>query len=125
MLKVFLILITYLAFILSDFLTHELAWPPVLVISALGLLGTFYSHQGKIEKGDIHALIFIAGFAGTSNFGIIKIHLLILLIPLFIVFLYIRLKKMFIGFGGKLGFISFLSCLLFHFINLFLTKALP
>lgn len=123
--NVLLILITYLAFILSDFLTHQLAWSSILVISGIGFLGTFYSHQGKIEKGDIHALIFIAAFAGTSNFGIIKIHFLIMLIPLFIVFLFLQLKKMFIGFGGKLGFISFLSCLLFHFINLLLIEALP
>ncbi len=125
MINILSITITYLSIFASSYLNHHLLWSSPVTISTLGLLGTFYSHQGKIEKGDVHALILMGAFAGTTAEPHFQHHLAFISNAAVIYFIFKYTKHKFVGLGGKLGFISFSSCLCFYGASLIVHRILP
>ncbi len=116
---------TLISLCLCSFLSHHLLLPPPLAISILGFLGTFYSHQGKVEKGDVQAYILMGAFAGASRLASLDHSLTIVAISILIPVIYKSLRHVLVGIGGKLGFISFLSCLILFLFNYFFHGFLP
>jgi len=122
MINIISITITYLATYISSYLSHHLLWSSPFTISTLGLIGSFYSHQGKIEKGDIQALIIIGAFAGTTPEPYFHNQWVYIFTSILIFILFRYLKHKFVGYGGKLGLISFISCWFMFAVNYFFLR---
>jgi len=109
---------------LSSYLNHSLHLAPSLTIAIIGFLGTFYFHQGKVPKADVHALLLMGAFAGTSEALLLKGVSSYFIIASLIYFLFSYSKTIFVGIGGKFGFISFLSCLTLYLLKYLISGTL-
>lgn len=96
------------------FLLKEFFEISVVVASAsVGLVGTLLLRSLKKEYTGIHAAIYSGSFAGMCSGEIIQHGGHIVLLILIGCVVYTLSRKLFIGIGGKLGGISFVSVLIF------------
>jgi hypothetical protein len=110
MTKFILFLILYLfsqGFI--HFLKIEFNISVIVFVAGLGFLGSFISIHKKIDKHDIHGIIYSGAFAGMANSIVFNSFSMILLSASIATSLYLLCNKLFLGIGGKLGTLAFLS----------------
>lgn len=97
-------LIKMISLILSGVFTYYISntLNPILSASLIGLIGAMLFNEYR-------EAIYVGAFVGMSSLFNIYVLLLVLLIAAVV---YILLEDRFIGIGGKLGFISFISTFL-------------
>lgn len=96
---------------------HQLLNLPIVIATALpALLGSFIPFK-KVYLHHPYAVIYTGCFIGMCSQTLISHPLLFLLIAFIGTSLYLLTSKNFVGFGGKLGGIAFVSialCVLFE-----------
>lgn len=90
---------------------------PVIASASVGLIGSLGLWKLKAEYTGIHAAIYSGSFAGMCSAEILNHGGHVLLLILIGCCVYALSRKMFIGIGGKLGGISFVSVLIFLMIK--------
>lgn len=86
---------------------------PALAAAITGLLGSFIHLPKFYEKKGLHAAIYSGAFAGMCSTELIRHPLHILILSVIGTAVYLLLKPKFLGFGGKLGTVSFIASFLF------------
>lgn len=112
--KIFVIKLTafYLACLLCYLLQSSFGFSAVLSSSLIGFIGSFYWFSSRVEKSDIHAVIYAGSFAGMAGPEYLSGIGHIFIISLIGTSLYLWSKPHLSGFGGKLGTIAFISTML-------------
>jgi len=86
---------------------------PALAAALTGLVGSFIHLPKFYEKKGLHAAIYSGSFAGMFFPELIRHPLHILILSIIGTAIYLLLKPKFLGFGGKLGTVSFIASFLF------------
>ncbi|MDQ9093024.1 hypothetical protein RC083_15695 [Pseudoalteromonas haloplanktis] len=109
-------LLKYLTFFfgcMSCFILHtQFAIPAVIASCLTGLVGSFIPFPKQYESHPC-AAIYAGSFAGMCSQGLISSYWELAIISFIGATLYVLTRKMFTGFGGKLGSIAFISVALF------------
>lgn len=90
-------------------LQEEVGIAPAMASALTGLVGSFLHFPKVYEKKGLHAAIYSGSFAGMCSQEILQHPLHLLLLSLIGTGVYLLLKPKFLGFGGKLGTVSFLA----------------
>lgn len=99
------------------YLQHFTILGPVLSSCIIGLLGTFIPLSKNIESPGVQGAIFCGSFAGMCSAEILSGPLEIFLLSFLGAFLFLITKKLFVGIGGKLGAVAFVSVALMYLIK--------
>lgn len=86
---------------------------PALSAALTGLVGSFLHVPKFYERKGLHAAIYSGAFAGMISPELIKHPLHLVYLSIIGTVVYLLLKPKFLGFGGKLGAVSFIASLLF------------
>lgn len=104
-------LIKFSSFTFGCFVCHYLTLTgritPALSAAIVGLSGSFLKDKG------LQNAVYAGAFAGMCNPTFYEHPLELVIISALATILYFGTKELIIGFGGMLGTISFLSCLIF------------
>ena len=86
---------------------------PAMSAALTGLMGSFLHFPKFYEKKGLHAAIYSGSFAGMISTELIKHPGHLLYLSMIGTAIYLLFKQRFLGFGGKLGAISFIASFLF------------
>ena len=114
MIKFFLIkfITFFLGFVSCYFMHTELLLPLVVAASLTGLVGTFIPFPKSLNEHP-YASIYAGSFAGMCSSEMISENWEILCISFIGAILYVATMNLFLGFGGKLGGVAFVSIAIF------------
>jgi hypothetical protein len=105
----FVKLLSFFFGLYACFALHELLKMPVVVSAALiGLMGSFLPPSNQFQNHP-QAAIYAGAFAGMCSSDVVNSTSELVIISLIGAALYTLLKNHFIGVGGKLGAIAFVS----------------
>lgn len=91
----------------------EAGIPPAMASAMTGLAGSFLHFPKMYEKKGLHAAIYSGSFAGMCSQEILQHPLHVFFLSLIGTGIYLLFKPKFLGFGGKLGTVSFLASIFF------------
>lgn len=86
---------------------------PAMAAALTGLVGSFIHLPKFYERKGLHAAIYSGSFAGMCSPELIKHPMHLVYLSVIGTAIYLLLKPKFLGFGGKLGAVSFIASFLF------------
>lgn len=86
---------------------------PAMAAALTGLMGSFLHLPKFYERKGLHAAIYSGSFAGMCSPELIKHPMHLFYLSIIGTAVYLLLKPKFLGFGGKLGAVSFIASFLF------------
>lgn len=105
--------LTFFSGCLACFFLHtQFSVPAVIASCLVGLIGSLIPFPKRYGNHP-YAALYAGSFAGMCSQGLIQSYWELAIISLIGAILYVTTRKMFTGFGGKLGSIAFVSVALF------------
>lgn len=102
-------LLAFFVGVFTCFTLHHSFSVPVVVSAALtGLLGSFLPHSSRFQDHP-HAAVYTGAFAGMCSGEVIQSNAELALVCIVGAFIYSLARNYFVGIGGKLGAIAFVS----------------
>lgn len=92
-------------------LNQYLNWSLFVSSALVGLIGSFIPTSKTLNNHDTSAIIYAGSFAGMSSVSIIPHPAYLIVLGMIGGFTYYKFTPYFIGLGGKLGTIAFISSL--------------
>lgn len=83
----------------------------------VGLAGTFIPIPKRVDSPGVQGALFCGSFAGMCSVEVLSGPLEIFLLSFIGAFLFLITRKMFVGIGGKLGAVAFVSVALMYLIR--------
>lgn len=97
---------------LCYFLQYQFKFSPVIAASLIGLLGTFLPKPKTFLAPHFEALLLTGAFIGMGSFFALHSFVFLLLASFLAASIYLIFETHFHGFGGRMGFIAFISSFL-------------
>lgn len=115
------LIIKFLAFSLGSslcFYAHaSLNVSPVLASACIGLWATFIPLPDSFDPKNVHSAIYCGSFAGMCSADFLSSFTEIVLLSAIGGILFLSVRNLFHGFGGKLGTVAFISVALMYLIR--------
>lgn len=109
----------YFGCLICFFLQSELKWSAITSSSVLGFLITLIPFPPRFDRKGIQVAFFTGTFAGMSSPEILSNYQHVLMISILTFIVFAVAKPFFVGLGGKMGAVAFLSTCFWLIIKAF------